>query len=231
MPMPRVQVEMSNPANDSANGRTGRRGRIGRCMVNDDRGRAVELLDPFRLYLAGGDAVIERAVLKRIIDDGSPGGLWKLRLMPLFAVALLVAMVLFAFVPEYNATDNLGHSAGQIVRAPVVYWALGYGLLIVPWMFRAERRIRRRRIAAAILRQGRCAHCGYDLQGLEADARDGATICPECAAAWRLDASSIAARAGDEHEPEREMVRFHVRLVVIMIIVGLTIAAWWVWGR
>jgi hypothetical protein len=221
--MPRVLVRMPNAPNDRL------KGWLGRCLVTDDRGRGGELLDPFGLYLTGREDVIERAVLKRIIDDGSPGGLWKLRLTPLFALGLLVAMVLFAFVPEYRATENLGHSAGQIVRAPVVYWALGYGLLIVPWTFRAERRIRRRRLAAAMLRHGRCAHCGYDLQGLEADADDGATMCPECAAAWKLDAESVAARAGDEHQPQREMVRFHIMLGVLLTIVGLAMAVWYVW--
>jgi len=54
-----------------------------------------------------------------------------------------------------------------------------------------------RRAAARIvdesLRAVRCPACGYDLHGL-AKAADGCTVCPECAAAWRLHARQDEAR-------------------------------------
>jgi hypothetical protein len=46
-----------------------------------------------------------------------------------------------------------------------------------------------------MIRFRRCPHCGYSLQGLPVDPADGATVCPECACAWRLDDPGLAARA------------------------------------
>lgn len=40
---------------------------------------------------------------------------------------------------------------------------------------------------------GHCPACQYDLAGLDAEG-DGCTICPECNAAWRLEASGGDAR-------------------------------------
>lgn len=98
--------------------------------------------------------------------------------MLLFSKVFFIAMAYFAFWPEYQATRNLNHSLGQAVRSPIVYFALGYGLLVIPWQLQAERRIRRRHITKALLERRRCAHCGYNLDGLETDADDGATVCP-----------------------------------------------------
>ncbi|MHC5025108.1 MAG: hypothetical protein ACYTGG_14590 [Planctomycetota bacterium] len=205
-----------------------RRGRLRRCLILDDRGRDVELLDPFRLYLSGRDDAIERPVLKSIIDACSEGGSRKLQLSLLFAGAFFVAMALFAFWPEYRATGGLMHSLGEAARSPVVYFALGYGVLVIPWQLQAERRIRRRHITKALLERRRCAHCGYNLAGLETDAEDGAIVCPECACAWKLDEASVSSRAGDEEQARREMIRFGLIVGIVMTIVGLMMALYYV---
>ncbi len=215
---------MPKSPTDTTKTRTSRFSRFRSCLVADDRGRSVELLDPFRLYLSGRDDVIERSVLKTIINAGSPGRSIALRFAVWFAVALFVAMAGFAFVPEYLATQSVGHSFAEALRSPVIWWALGYGLLVPPWQLLAERRARRRHIAVAMLRQRRCPHCGYDLQGLDAEHDDNATVCPECAAAWKLDAASLAARAGDDDQARRDMVRFGIRLGIILTLIGLGMA-------
>lgn len=191
------------------------------CLIFDDREREVELLNPFHLYISGSDDVIERPVLKSIIDAGADGGSRKLQLSLLFAVVFFIAMAYFAFWPEYRATDNLSHSLGEAVRSPVIYFALGYGLLILPWQWQAERRIRRRHITRALLERKRCPHCGYNLAGLETDPDDAATVCPECASVWKLDEASIANRAGDDQQARREMIRFGIIVGIVMTIVGL----------
>lgn len=43
----------------------------------------------------------------------------------------------------------------------------------------------RYRLCHAMLRLCRCASCGYSLSGISAEA-DGCTVCPECAAAWKI---------------------------------------------
>ena len=85
----------------------------------------------------------------------------------------------------------------------------------------AERRIRRRHITKALLERRRCAHCGYNLKGLESTAEEGATVCPECACAWKLDEASVAHRAGDELQARREMIRFGILVGIVLTIVGL----------
>ncbi len=224
--------------------RVNRLGRLRRCLIIDDREREVELLNPFRLYLTGRDDVIERPVLKSIVDDGAVGGVRglrgaggvgsnvgesrKLQLSILFAIALFMAMAYFAFVPEYRATNDLKHSLSEAVRSPVIYFALGYGLLILPWQFRAERRIRRRHITKALLDRQRCPHCGYNLDGLASEPDDGATVCPECASAWKLDEASVANRAGDDQQATREMVRFGIYVGIVMTIGGLGMALFYI---
>jgi hypothetical protein len=54
-------------------------------------------------------------------------------------------------------------------------------------MRRRHHHVRAAAVIAAFLAERRCPGCGYDLTGChpEADAR---TVCPECAAAWRLAA-------------------------------------------
>lgn len=42
-------------------------------------------------------------------------------------------------------------------------------------------------ISRAMLRRGKCASCNYPLAGLDS-APDGCTVCPECGAAWKLNA-------------------------------------------
>ncbi len=228
VPFPRTIQPMSPPSPArNAVSRISRLGWFRSCLIIDDRNREVDLLNPFRLYLSGSDDVIERPVLKSIIDAGADGGSRKLQLSLLFAGALLIAMVLFAFLPEYRATDNLMHSLGETVRSPAVYFALGYGLLIIPWQLQAERRIRRRHITKALLERRRCAHCGYNLDGLETDADDSATVCPECACAWKLDKASVANRAGDELQARREMIRFGIFVGVVITIAGLSMGLYY----
>ncbi len=47
--------------------------------------------------------------------------------------------------------------------------------------------IRSGRIRSVMLKHLRCPHCGYDLRMLPTDSEDGATVCPECGCAWRLE--------------------------------------------
>ena len=211
----------------NATSRISRLGWFRNCLIIDDRNRKVELLNPFRLYFSGRDDVIEQPVLKSIIDAGADGGSKKLQLSLLFAGAFFIAMALFAFLPEYRATRDLKHSLGEAVRSPIVYFSLGYGFLVIPWQLQAERRIRRRHITKALLERRRCAHCGYNLDGLETDADDSATVCPECACAWKLDEASIANHAGDELQARREMIRFSIFVGIVITIIGLSMGLYY----
>ena len=228
VPFPRTIQSMSPPSPPhNATSRIGRLRSFRSCLIIDDRNRKVELLNPFRLYFSGRDDVIERPVLKSIIDAGADSGSKKLQLSLLFAVAFFIAMALFAFLPEYRATGDLEHSLGDAVRSPIVYFALGIGFLVIPWQLQAERRIRRRHITKALLERRRCAHCGYNLDGLETDTNDSATVCPECACAWKLEEVSVANRAGDELQARREMIRFSIFVGIVITIIGLSMGLYY----
>ena len=75
--------------------------------------------------------------------------------------------------------DTLAHILGSLGVAFFVISA------IVFW--RSGRRARARLVCAIMLKHLRCPSCGYDIRGLPTDAKDGATVCPECGCAWRLD--------------------------------------------
>ena len=65
-------------------------------------------------------------------------------------------------------------------------------LILIPalpliWALRAFRRSMARNIVESWLLSRLCIHCRYDLSRLESDF-DGCTVCPECGAAWKLNA-------------------------------------------
>ncbi|MHC4770006.1 MAG: hypothetical protein ACYTEI_15050, partial [Planctomycetota bacterium] len=96
-------------------------------------------------------------------------------------------------------------------------------IAFVPWMVVHKRRSRRGRVSALMIKHRRCPHCGYSVQGLPVDPADGATVCPECACAWRLDDPKLAARATAADTaaagvPGRA-------LWLLLVLVGLTVLA------
>jgi hypothetical protein len=199
--------------------------RFRRCVIADDRGRTAEMIDPFRLYALGGDGVIDRDHLRAIIEDVAPSRLRMLRYLAWFAGIYIVAMVLAVFVPRYLENGSVLHSAGIAARSLAVWWAFAYLLLILPWQLLVERRAKRRRIAALVLSHGHCAHCGYELRGLAPDPADGATVCPECSGAWKLDDAGRALASGDGPKADRHEWRCYARLGlgIALIAVGLVV--------
>lgn len=52
------------------------------------------------------------------------------------------------------------------------------------------------RVVKVMLEYRHCPHCGYDIRGLPTDPIDGATVCPECGCAWRLEVANIPQSEG-----------------------------------
>jgi hypothetical protein len=48
-----------------------------------------------------------------------------------------------------------------------------------------------------MLQHLRCLHSGYDIRDLPTDPTDGATVCPECGCAWKLDGTQAVEERGD----------------------------------
>lgn len=73
-----------------------------------------------------------------------------------------------------------------------LWWLPGWGLFLLlticyaitmPWTLRSMNRLRAKSIADALLREGVCAACGYNLIDAQPD-ENGLRVCPECGATW-----------------------------------------------
>jgi hypothetical protein len=114
---------------------------------------------------------------------------WALRVVVGLAVAVGAFGVLYRL-----GDDNLWAALYAVYRSNVlIYLPLALGVFLIPLLI--ARRMRGGRAPGAMLRSGLCPHCGYDLRGSPADEEDGATVCPECGCAWRLDSTGVEAQA------------------------------------
>ncbi len=156
--------------------------------ITDARERTVTQLDPVTMYVLQQHDVIEADVLRGIAHEpGVEITGWE-RASLISGVVLLLLVIGF-FVQSIVLKD---FSAAPFARsAALVYFS------IVPWVFWfGLKRARFGKVATAMLKHGRCPHCGYSLRGLAADEQDGATICPECGCAWNLTPPSVGGDDG-----------------------------------
>jgi hypothetical protein len=195
----------------------------GLCRIHDARGREVSQFDPMKLHLLRRPGAIESDVLDRIVEELEPG---KAKMRPWLIVALAVGVVLglaglvVSAILEGPAAwqDLMDTLTNPVIMAPNLFV-----LAFIPWMVVHQRRSRRGRVSAVMIKHRRCPHCGYALQGLPVDPADGSTVCPECACAWRLDDPNLAARAtavgtAAAGVPCRS-------LWILLLLVGLTLTA------
>jgi hypothetical protein len=165
------------------------------CRICDARGREVELLDPMKLHLLRRPGAIESDVLDRIVNEVEPG-MARMRPFALYAaVACFVLGVAVFLVSVAMGGGSAWSDLGSELTNPAVYVSSLAMVVWLPWMVVHQKRKRCGRVSAAMIKFRRCPHCGYSLQGLPVDPSDGATVCPECACAWRLDDPTLAARA------------------------------------
>ena len=159
---------------DQGQAETRRAGRVA-----DARGRRVTQLDPVTMHLLRKHDEIEVDTLRAIVNEKGVK-ITRAERMPLI-VGIIAALVVLGFF-----TTAL--ISGGIRNAP---YAKSAGLLYLcslPWiMWYALKKKRFSKVAAAMLKHSRCPHCGYDLRMLPTSPEDGATICPECGCAWKLE--------------------------------------------
>ena len=156
--------------------------------INDARGRKVEQLDPFVLYLLRQHDVIDADALQAIANEK---GVRPTRVERAALIGgLCGALLAISFLTHALIT-------GDIRDAPFPTGLIF--LCCLPWImwYNINKKKRFGKVAAAMLKHLRCPHCGYDIRGLPIDPEDGATVCPECGCAWRLDDRRIA---GGQHE-------------------------------
>jgi len=148
--------------------------------IKDARGRRVTQLDPVALHILQRNEPIEREVLASIVSEKG------IRMTRLEKGAMILSLVLLAALIVTVIIKLLGgESWGHLVRRMVPTFYLFIWPFIVWGGTRASRF---GKTAPAMLKHRRCPHCGYDIRGLPAGENDGATVCPECGCAWKLDA-------------------------------------------
>jgi hypothetical protein len=185
--------------------------------TRDAHGRVVKLLDPLPLFALRRHDVVDAEALDRIVEELEPGARGR-RIIVLLALALIgVVMIGIAVsvVLEGRAAwgDLVGAVTDPALLLPIV------GGVFVPWI--AARKARLTRVRNVMLRHRRCPHCGYGLTGVPAH-EDGATVCPECGCAWRID---DADDEEDDEEDGPEKPQRSRATLTLMVLLGLGLAA------
>jgi hypothetical protein len=198
-----------------ASGRDPEGRRVGRAR--DDRGRDVKLIDPVPLFALGRHDVIDEEALTKIVEQLEPGSSKRrgLLLVGLIVGGLAVLGVASMVLLEgQSAMDDL---VSTITNPAILACVVGGG--IAPWL--ATRRERQLRLRSVMLQHRRCPHCGYGLTGVPAG-EDGLTVCPECACAWRIDASACA-DPGPVSPPKPKVLLVLLALGVAAFLAGLAV--------
>ena len=127
---------------------------------------------------------IDPKVVRNIAEEIDPGEVKRGRRWIIWAL-IAAPVAYFGFFLYFTF---LGRGSW---RRPVMMVFYASYLVIPPVVaylkLRKARQARNQRIHLIMLKHRHCPHCGYDIRGLPTDSEDGATVCPECGCAWRLD--------------------------------------------
>jgi hypothetical protein len=144
-------------------------------QIRDDRGRLSDVT---------GKANTELWILKESVRGGSiyrEARRWSWAnvgwLLLACAIAAVAGRFLLAVFP-----------GPRTVMATPLLAAIAYVIMRFTRYNAARKRALQQQVRQ-VLRSGVCPACDYPLRGIP-PASDGCTLCPECAAAWRLDSES-----------------------------------------
>ena len=164
--------------------------------IRDVRGRKVTQIDPVAMHLLRRHDVIEADVLRAIANEKG------VRITAWERTSLIVGVVALLAVGGLFITELI---LGGLTDAPYAKHASVAFFAFLPWVFWFNiKRLRFGKVAAAMLKHGRCPHCGYSLQNLPVDRNDGATVCPECGCAWRLSDEETQRQRDEEMKRRSE---------------------------
>lgn len=147
--------------------------------ITDARERKVTQLDPIALYLLRQHDVIDADALRAIANEEGvriKGG-ERAALIGGICGALLVIFLFAHALISGDIRDATSAKSVGLLYLCSIPWIIWFGV----------KRKRFGNVAAAMLKHLRCPHCGYDIRGLPTDSEDGATVCPECGCAWKLE--------------------------------------------
>ena len=162
--------------------------------IRDARGQRVTQLDPVTMHLLRRHDVIEAEALRAIAGEKG------VRITARERASLVVGIVGLLVIGGLFITELI---LGGITEAPYAKHVSVAFFTLLPWVFWFNiKRSRFGKVKAAMLKHGRCPHCGYDLRGLPPDEHDGATVCPECGCAWKMS-DKATERRSDEGDDSR----------------------------
>jgi ssDNA-binding Zn-finger/Zn-ribbon topoisomerase 1 len=150
--------------------------------IRDARGRKVTQLDPVMMHLLRRHDVIEAEALRAIAEDIGPGFTRASRIATWSFFILGAGGVMAVLIRAYLFRGGLD-AMGKILTVINIICLV----LVVFGLWVGARKMRFARVKRIMLAHRRCPHCGYDLKGLPVDERDGATVCPECGSAWKVE--------------------------------------------
>jgi hypothetical protein len=181
--------------------------------TRDARDRRVRLLDPMRLYVLRRPGPIDPAALEAIVEALEPGAKRSRRLgIIVAAITIPVIVVGLAASIAIEGRPALNDLILTVTN-PAIIGAIVAGA-VVPWI--SARHQRMKRVRSVMLAHGVCPHCGYGLTGVPRG-DDSATVCPECACAWRLDRATTAVSATTSAAAARR------QLAVLAVLTGLAL--------
>ncbi|MDY7107064.1 MAG: hypothetical protein SYC29_00350 [Planctomycetota bacterium] len=163
--------------------------------IRDARGRKVRQLDPMMMHMLRRHDVIEADVLRAIAEDIGPGYARASRIATWTFFICGAIGVIGLLLRAYFFSGGLDTVGRILTVINVICLAL-----VVFGLWAGARKLRFHRVKRIMLGHRRCPHCGYNLEGLAADDRDGATVCPECGCAWRMSDGATERRTGKETE-------------------------------
>ncbi len=156
--------------------------------IKDARGRLVLQLDPVLMALLRRGGGIPLDVVRAMAEQIGFGLTRAVRWLFWLSMFCLSFFFIATTIDIVHSIVTLGSARlseffGRVApfaatwAGPLLLWAVG-------------RSARATRITDVMLDHRRCPHCGYDIRDLPVDPADGATVCPECGCAWRLDAGA-----------------------------------------
>ena len=152
--------------------------------VLDARGKSAKVLDPYLLYRLHRYDVIPAEPLASIAHDIGSGWAQTGRIIFSFVWPTVFVCMLIAHFRKWGGGFG-------VASRELSLWLVLLGIFVVNitlvWVF--SRLGRLPRVCRIMLAHMRCPHCGYDLRGLPIDSSDGATVCPECGCAWKLEST------------------------------------------
>jgi hypothetical protein len=152
--------------------------------ITDARGRRVRQLDPVSMHYLRQRDVIDAETLRKLAADIGIGWPRLVKVLFFVVIADLALCLVVSGVDLFRDVIVGGAGLGAFVLERLLPLTPLWACPMLIWFVSA--RVRFKRVRDAMLRHGRCPHCGYDLKGLPVDEPEGATLCPECGCAWRL---------------------------------------------